>query len=346
MSGEGAEGSGAQARVTVEQEQEAGHAVGQREQGAVAGFVVVEGSASVACLIERVGEEQSLTESKGEAFSGNGVDGTGSIADEGDVSADDAAQAAGKGKAAALGSEGFGSAEKAAQAGEGVEDPGEARMWVAGRDSGQDRDADLGAAVLDRDGGDVGLTAGRPVDFNVGGRGDTGGEAEVVTEAEAADTRVRLVQTGPGAQARGGAVGADDPACADWLTIEGRKTIWVQYNGRVEGETDAEIGGTVAEHLVKRGAAEAEAGKGGEVGGSADVGVGERDAGEGEAIETGVMPSAARARRASGMSPSPHGLSMGGWRASARRMSAPRRRRAMAAASPAGPAPAMNTSQA
>ena len=57
------------------------------------------------------------------------------------------------------------------------------------------------------------------------------------------------------------------------------------------------------------------------------------------------MPSAARSLCASGISPSPQALSMGGRRASATRTSKPFCRSAIAAARPAGPPPTMSASQ-
>src|SRR5580698_1957319 len=57
------------------------------------------------------------------------------------------------------------------------------------------------------------------------------------------------------------------------------------------------------------------------------------------------IPSAAKSFRASGIRPSPHALSIGGRRASATRTSKPFCRKAMAAARPAGPPPAISASQ-
>ena len=47
VGGEGAEGAGAEAGVPVEKEQDAGHALGQGEQGTVGGFVGVEAAAAM-----------------------------------------------------------------------------------------------------------------------------------------------------------------------------------------------------------------------------------------------------------------------------------------------------------
>ena len=179
--GEGAESACAEAGMPVEKEQDAGHAPGQGEQGTVAGFVAGEGASG-----EGVGEEKRLAEGKGKAFSGDGVDGAGGVADEGyvaegDAGASDTAEAAGEGEATAFGGEGLSVAEEAAEGGEGVQDVGEARVRIA-RHGGN---AEFGAPVMAAGGGDVGLAAGSPVDLDVGGRRDTGGEAEVGAEAEA-----------------------------------------------------------------------------------------------------------------------------------------------------------------
>ena len=85
VGGEGAEGAGAEAGVPVEKEQDAGHALGQGEQGTVGGFVGVEAASG-----DGVGEEERLAEGEGEAFSGDGVDGARGVADEGDLAEGDA----------------------------------------------------------------------------------------------------------------------------------------------------------------------------------------------------------------------------------------------------------------
>ena len=109
----------------------------------------------------------------------------------------DAGETAGDGEAAALGGEGLGAPEEVAQRGEGVEDLEEARMRVTGHGG----DAEFGTAVVEGDGGDIGLTVGSPVDFNVGGRWDAGGEAEVGAEAEAANAWAGAVEASPRAKA-------------------------------------------------------------------------------------------------------------------------------------------------
>jgi hypothetical protein len=87
--GEGAEGSGAEAGMAIEEEQEGGHALREGEGGPVVGFVRGEGAG-----VEGLGEEKGLAEAEGEAFAGDGVDGARGVADEGDVAAGDAAEAA------------------------------------------------------------------------------------------------------------------------------------------------------------------------------------------------------------------------------------------------------------
>lgn len=88
----------AKARQAIEQEQEGGHALGECKDRGVARFVEIESPCS-----EGVGEQERLTKGHGKAFAGDGVGGSGCIADEGDIAAGDAAQAAGEGEGAALG---------------------------------------------------------------------------------------------------------------------------------------------------------------------------------------------------------------------------------------------------
>jgi hypothetical protein len=153
--GEGAEGSGAEAGMAIEEEQEGGHALREGEGGPVVGFVRGEGAG-----VEGLGEEKGLAEAEGEAFAGDGVDGARGVADEGDVAAGDAAEAAGEGEAAAFGGGGFGGGGFFAEDGDGLEDFGEADAGVAGHGG----DADF----LRAGGCDVDLAEGAPVDFDVG----------------------------------------------------------------------------------------------------------------------------------------------------------------------------------
>src|ERR1700733_11126905 len=62
-------------------------------------------------------------------------------------------------------------------------------------------------------------------------------------------------------------------------------------------------------------------------------------------LELSLIPRVARAFTASGRSPSPQGLSMGGWRESKTVTRKPRRAEAMAVAIPAGPEPTTATSE-
>ena len=202
-SGEGAQGSGAELGVAVEEKQERGHALREGENARVAGFVEGEAGGLVVAgmrilggvllargAVEGIGEEKSLAEGEGEAFAGDGVDGAGCVADEGNVTVGDATETAGEGEGAALSGGGCGGGEFVAEKRDGVEDCGEAEAGVAGHDG----DANFGGS----DGGDVGLAKGAPVDFDVGG---PWGDAEVGAESEAATAEMGGVEAGPCADA-------------------------------------------------------------------------------------------------------------------------------------------------
>jgi len=86
----------AEERGAIHEEQAAGHkrretldaAVGPLVRGEVVDF-------------ERWGQSCGLTECEGESFAGDGIDGTGGVADEGDVACGDAAESAVEGDGAA-----------------------------------------------------------------------------------------------------------------------------------------------------------------------------------------------------------------------------------------------------
>ncbi len=169
VGGECPEGAGAEARVAVEEEQHGGHAPGQGEECGVACGVEVE-----AATLERVGEEEGLAKREGEAFAGDGVDGAGgvpktrNVADEGDVAASDAAEAAGEGEATAFGGDGLGGGEAGVERGEAAEDFAQPDAGVAGHGG----DADFRSAIFfSAGGGDVGLSERALVHFDVGWEG-------------------------------------------------------------------------------------------------------------------------------------------------------------------------------
>jgi hypothetical protein len=110
MSGEGAESAGAETGTAVQQEQELGHAPGQSNKRGVTGFVETESASG-----EGIGKEEGLTKGEGEAFSRDGIDRAGGIADQSDSRACDVREAAGEGEAAAFGGERFRVAEEAVQ---------------------------------------------------------------------------------------------------------------------------------------------------------------------------------------------------------------------------------------
>jgi hypothetical protein len=268
-SGEGAQGSVAEARVSVEEEQERGHALREGEDGGVAGFVEREAARVVVtgvrilgdglaarAGVEGVGEKESLTEGEGKAFASDGVDGAGGVADEGNVAAGDAEEAAGECEGAAFGGGGWRGSEFVAEEGDGVEDLGEAEAGVAGHDG----DADF----FRSDGGDVSLAVRTPVDFDIGGpRGD----AVVGAEAETAAAEMGGVKAGPSADAGGYAVGADEPLAGDGFAGKGGGVVWLEGDRSIPGEADAEVLRAVEEEGVEGGAADADAGAAGEVGG-------------------------------------------------------------------------------
>jgi hypothetical protein len=280
--GEDTQGPSAKARVAIKEEQERGHALREGEDGGVAGFVegeaaglvmagvrVLGGGLAARAAVKGVGEEEGLAEGEGEAFAGDGVDGAGGVADEGDVAAGDVAEAAGEGEGAAFGGGGWCAGEFVAEEGDGVEDCREAEVRVTRHDG----DADF----FGSDGGDVGLAEGTPVDFDVSG---PGGDAVVGAEAEAAAAEMGGVESSPGADAGGGAVGADEPLAGEGFAGEGGGLVWLEDDGGVPGEADAQFFGAVEKEGVEGGAADADAGAIGEVSGDAGLIGGEGDAGE------------------------------------------------------------------
>src|SRR5207245_9381497 len=105
-----------------------------------------------------VGQRGGLAEGEGEAFAGDGIDGSGGIADEGDVGVGYAAEFAGEGDGASRWAVGLGRGEVMAQGGEVTEGFGGADEFFI-RDEG---DADVVRGV----GGDVGLAVVAPVDLD------------------------------------------------------------------------------------------------------------------------------------------------------------------------------------
>jgi hypothetical protein len=245
-------------------------------KGEAAGLVVTRvrilgGGMAARAPVERVGEEESLAEGEGKAFAGDGVDGAGGVADEGDVATGDAAEAAGDGEGTTFGGGGWCGGEFVAEEGDGVEDVGEAEAGVAGHGG----DADF----FGSDGGDVGLAEGTPVDFDVSG---PGGDAVVGAESKAAAAEMGGVESGPGADAGGGAVGTDEPFAGDGFAGQGGGFFGggFDHQGSIPGEADAEVLSAVEEVGMERGATDAYAGAVGEVGGDAGLVGGEKDAGE------------------------------------------------------------------
>jgi len=107
---------------------------------------------------EGVGESGGLAKTEGHAFAGNGIDGSGGVADEGDVAFGYAAELAAEGDGASCRAVGLGQGEVMAQGGEVTEGClGAGEFFV--RDEG---DADFVGGV----GSDVGLAVVAPVDLD------------------------------------------------------------------------------------------------------------------------------------------------------------------------------------
>ena len=150
---EGAEYRVAKARRTVHQEETAGHDAGNALDAAVGLLVEIEIVGA-----EGVGESVGLAKAEGHAFAGDRVDGSGGVADEGDVVIGDAAEFAAEGDGASCRAVGLGQGEVMAQGGEVTEGRlGAGEFFV--RDEG---DADFVGGV----GGDVGLAEVAPVDLD------------------------------------------------------------------------------------------------------------------------------------------------------------------------------------
>jgi hypothetical protein len=107
---EGGEGPGHEGRRTVHQEHGAGHEMGEAMEAGVG--ALVEGQIFGA---ESVGQFESLTETEGEAFAGDGVDRAGGVADEGDVAGGDVAETPAHGDGSAGSVAGVGQGETVLQ---------------------------------------------------------------------------------------------------------------------------------------------------------------------------------------------------------------------------------------
>jgi hypothetical protein len=97
------EDAGSQERGTIEQEHGAGHEVREAMDGGVGGLVLGQ-----VVDFERCGKSEGLAEAEGEAFAGDGVDGAGGVADEGDVAVGDAMKSPTEGNSSAWGVPGDG----------------------------------------------------------------------------------------------------------------------------------------------------------------------------------------------------------------------------------------------
>jgi hypothetical protein len=242
---EGAEDAVAKEWRAIHEEQGAGHAAGKALDAAVG--LLVEGEVVGA---ERFGQRYGLAEAEGEAFAGDGIDGAGGVADEGDVGVGYTAEFAAERDGASRWAVGLGQGEAMAQGGEVTEGClGAGEFFIC--DEG---DADFMGGV----GRDVGLTDVAPVDFDeVRPRGD----GVVLAEADAARLDAGFGEAGPGGDAGAGTVGADEVAGAEGLAIAVDERAFRCGGDALDGvlpmEADAEAGGSVEEDLVEDGAADA-----------------------------------------------------------------------------------------
>ena len=201
------EGPGAESRRLIEQQHCLGHEVGHPAKANVLPLIVGEIAGA-----ESFAERDGLTEAEAEALSGDGVDGAGGVADEGDVAARDAMKFSAEGDRTARGVAGGGGLETLLELRELIKGLLDGRELLA-RDKG---DADLGG----RDGSDVGLSVVAPIDLDeVGLNIRQGIQGEVLAEADAAGADRGAIETGPGADARLMAVGSDDIAGPDGVAV-------------------------------------------------------------------------------------------------------------------------------
>ena len=202
-----------------------------------------------------LGEREGLTEAEGEAFACDGIDGAGGVAEEGDVSRSDPVEAAGQGDGTQRGVGGRGGREMEFQDGEEAQSLLNAGEFFGGYEG----DADFAG----RDGGDIGLRAIGPVDFDEIG---PGGDAEVLAETDTARAGGGSFESGAVADAGLGSVGADDPTGADGSVIRLHVVVVDTADYGLPVKLDSEGGGAVEEELVEKGATYATAGGGGEGG--------------------------------------------------------------------------------
>ena len=197
---------------------------------------------------ERLGESGGLLEDEAESRAGDGVDGAGRIADERDRAPRYRRQAAVGGDTGALG---WRAAEAVGDGGKGAESVVKAQVWIA-RD-----EHDAGFAFAD--GCDVELAAATPMELDEIAPGRDG---VMTAEAEAAAVAAAGIETGPAADAGLRAIGADDPAGADFAAAGVDDAAFNAGDGCAPQQANAERRGAIDHDFVQRGAAQAKAGTG------------------------------------------------------------------------------------
>ena len=246
------EGEVAEAGGSVHEEHGASHEVRAALDGSVG--LLVGGEVAAA---EGFGQGEGLMEGEAEAFSGDGVDGAGGVADESYVAAGDSMELAVESDGAARGVGGGGGVEATLElrvVGEGALDGGD---FCGGYEGYAD--------LVGGDGGDVGLAVIAPVDFDeVWRRFDL----EVLAEAYALGAVGDAIERCAGSDAGLVAVGSDDEAGldgvavgADYAALAGSSLLRLNFLDFLDYglpvEMHAEGGGAIEEELMEEGSAQA-----------------------------------------------------------------------------------------
>ena len=197
-------------------------------------------------------KSSGVAEAECHAFSGDGVDRAGGIADESDVAGSDAAQFAAKGDGAARRAFWLRQGEMTGEGGKAAERLLRAAdFFVCG-----EGDTDF----VGRDGSHVGLSEVAPVDFN---EVCPGLDCIVLTEADAAGVAADVIEAGPCSDAGVVTIGSDEVTSMDGLAIGANRDAagcGFDVLDRVfPVKTHPERDGAVEKKLVQDGAADSAA---------------------------------------------------------------------------------------
>jgi hypothetical protein len=236
---EDVQGAVADARGAVHKEQTTGHDGWEAHDASMGSLV---GSEMVGA--EREGKCGCLTEAEGDAFAGDGVDGTGGIADKSNVGGGDALERVPEGDGTARGIAWMSGCEMALECWEVTQGFAGRGCFVA-CDEG---DADFGGG----DGRDVGLAVIAPIDFYevAPGRGGV-----MLADSDAARIECARVESRNGGYAGVVAVGTDEIAGAKGLGVgvdDGSVVIDCEAaKGVFPMEANAEAGCTIQQELME-----------------------------------------------------------------------------------------------